>query len=187
MAGTALTENYTPRVSFNTEYGIEHPMNDDYVTSVSKWLMQRIKKSAQPYSQKHKGVKDTGKPGKKVEITLEELKQKVRDTKGVDPNGIPIYWGPTTLMSQSGKAIKLGLMTEDENQRKPSADRLISKDGHYTNDNVQITTKTYNLGKSNSNGSTNTSNVTIKVGKVDILLENCSPQYLAAYTQSLAA
>lgn len=188
MARATFTENYIPRVSFNSDYGIEHPINEPYVNSLTSWLMERIKRAAKPYHQKHPGVSDNGKKGKVVTITMDELKQKIRDTKGVSPDGVPIYFGPTTLMSNPNRAIKLGLMTDDENQRKPSVDRIVSEIKEYSNENVQIGTKKYNLGKSDSKVSTITNpSVQIQVGKVNITLDNCSPQYLAAYTQSLAA
>jgi hypothetical protein len=188
MASNVLTQNYTPRVSFNFDYGIDHPINEPYLNSLSSWLMERIKRAAKPYHQKHPGVSDNGKKGKVVTITMEQLKQKIRDTNGLSPDGIPIYFGPTTLMSNPNRAIKLGLMTEEENQRKPSVDRIDSGLKEYSKENVQIVTKKYNLGKSDSNGiNTINPSVKIQVGKVNITLDNCSPQYLAAYTQSLAA
>jgi hypothetical protein len=187
MTKNVLTKNYTPRITFNSEYGIDNPINEPYVNSLAGWLMDRIKRAAKPYHQKHYGVSDNGNKGKIVTITMNQLKQKIKDTKGLSPDGVPIYFGPTTLMTNPNRAIELGLMTDDENQRKPSVDRIDSGLKVYSNENVQIGTKKYNLGKSDSKvNNTFNPSVQIKIGKVNITLDNCSPQYLAAYTQSLA-
>lgn len=187
MATTNLTKNYRPRVVFNDSYGIEHPINDGYVSSLAGHLMTRVRSCARPYHEKNIGVKDNGAKGKVVTITKEDMKQKIRDTKGKSPDGTPIYFGPVALLQSPTKAMKLGLMTPDENSRKPSVDRIDSDKKEYSNENIQITTKKYNLGKSNDDSPMGVVNAKIEVGKVNITLEGVTPQYLAAYTQSLAA
>ena len=188
MPTNKLTKQFTPRISFNYEYKIDHPTNEPYINSLTGWLMERIRRAAKPYHEKHPGVANNGRGGKKVTITMEELKQKIIDTNGISPDGVPIYFGPIALMASPSQAIRLGLMTEDENQRKPSVDRIDSTLKEYSKENVQIVTKKYNLGKSDSNDiHTNNPSVKIQIGKVNITLDNCSAQYLAAYTQSLAS
>ena len=187
MATTKLTKNYRPRVVFNPSYGLDHPINDAYLSSCAGYMMTRVKSSARPYHEKHKGVKDNGTKGKIVTITKEEMKQKLIETNGKSPCGSNLYLGPVAYMQNPKRAMELGLMTAEENSRKPSPDRIDSSLKIYSNDNIQITTKKYNLGKSNDDSPMGVANAKIEVGKVNITLEGVTPQYLAAYTQSLAA
>jgi hypothetical protein len=187
MATTHLTKNYRPRIVFNESYGIEHPINAEYVSSLAGYMMTRVRSCARPYHKKHIGVKDNGTKGKVVTITKEQMEQKIRDTKGKSPDGTLLYFGPVGLLSNPTKAIELGLMTAEENSRKPSPDRIDSNLKEYSNENLQITTKKYNLGKSNDDSTSVVVNAKIEVGKVNITLEGVTPQYLAAYTQSLVA
>jgi hypothetical protein len=187
MATTHLTKNYRPRIVFNESYGIEHPINAGYVSSLASYMMTRVRSTARPYHKKHIGVKDNGTKGKLVTITKEQMEQKIRDTKGKSPDGTSIYFGPVGYLSNPTKAIELGFMTAEENSRKPSPDRIDSNLKEYSNENLQITTKKYNLGKSNDDSTSVVVNAKIEVGKVNITLEGVTPQYLAAYTQSLAA
>jgi len=95
-------------------------------------------------------------------------------------------------LNNPGQAMKLGLMTADENSRKPSFDRKNTDETmgsiHYIKNNLQHTTMRYNLGKgSNDLSLTMTQNVKIKVkNSIELNIDDCSPQFLAAYTQSLA-
>lgn len=187
MSSHNLTENYKPRIEFNNNFGIGHPENLIYLNSLAKWGMTRIKQSALPYHKKHLGTTDNGKSGKEVLVTLEELKQIIIDSDGISPDGTKIYFGPMACLTQPNKAISLGLMTAEENNRKPSFDRKNSK-GKYTKNNLQCTTKGYNLGKgSDDSSSIVTQDVKIKVNNdIEFVIDNCSPQFLAQYTASLA-
>ena len=189
MATSKLTKDYKPRVVFNENYGIGHPINDEYVSSLAGYLMARVHSSARPYHLKHPGVTDNGSKGKLVTITKEQMKQKVRECNGKSPDGTSIYFGPTAYLSNVKKAIAFGFMTKEENSRKPSTDRIDSSLKEYSSQNIQITTKKYNLGKSEDDvpSVSGVANVKIEIGKVNITLDAVTPQYLAAYTQSLAA
>lgn len=144
---TSFTKDYTPRVSYDSNYPIGHPNNEKYVESLAIWGMGRIKSSAKPYHKKHKGVKDRGKAGKEVTVTLNDLKEIIIKSNGKSPNGTNIYFGPTGILLNPGKAQEYGMITDDERSRFPSWDRIDSSKG-YTRENIQLTTKSYNLGKS---------------------------------------
>jgi len=188
MATHKFNKDYSPRYPFRPEFGIGDPENLKYLNSLTKWLMSKIILNAKPYHEKHNGVSDNGKEGKKITITFEQMKQKIIDTNGVSPDGIEIYFGSPTLMNSPSRAIELGLMSAEENSRKPSVDRIVSKLKEYSNENIQIVTKGFNLGKgADDSYSTITQNVKVKVKNgIELILDNCSPQFLAAYTQSLA-
>ena len=184
-----LTKNYKPRIVFNTDFGIGDSENSTYLNSITNWQMARINRNAKPYHKKHIGVSDNGNTDKEVIITKEELKQKFIDSNGFDPNGVELYFGPIAYLNNPTRAIALGLMTKDQNSRKPSADRIVSDIKVYSNKNTQITTKRFNLGKgSDDSYSSVTQNVKVKVLRgVELTIDKCSPQFLAEYTQSLAA
>jgi hypothetical protein len=192
MATHKLTKNYKPRIVFNENFGIGDSENLKYLDSFTKWGMARIKKSAKPYHEKHLGVTDNGKKGKDVTVTFDELKQIIIDSNGVSPDGVKIYFGPLAYLNNPNRAIELGLMTREENSRKPSFDRKNSNEKkgptHYGKNNIQLTTKGFNLGKgADDSYSSITQNVKVKVrGGIELILDNCSPQFLASYTQSLA-
>jgi len=192
MATHKFNKDYSPRYPFRPEFGIGDPENLKYLNSLTKWLMSKIILNAKPYHEKHNGVSDNGKEGKKITITFEQMKQKIIDTNGVSPDGIEIYFGSPTLMNSPSRAIELGLMSAEENSRKPSWDRKNTNEEngpiHYGKNNIQLTTKGFNLGKgADDSYSTITQNVKVKVKNgIELILDNCTPQFLAAYTQSLA-
>ncbi len=186
MTSNKLTENYRARYPFNPSFGIGDDENSMYLDSLAKWHMLRIKLSAKPYHEKHLGVADNGKKGKVVAVTHEEIKQLIIDANGISPDGIKIYFGSLGCLNNPSRAIALGLMTSDENSRKPSFDRIDS-DKPYIKDNLQHTTKGYNLSKNADDSiSSINQNVRVKVSGVEMIIDNCSPQFLANYTQSLA-
>lgn len=193
MANKAVTSNYKCTYPYQPQFKISSIENSEYVKRLASWMMGRIKSSAKPYHNKHNGVKDSGATGKKVTITHKQLVQKIIDTNGTTDDGTKLYFGPPVLMANPGRAVKLGLMTSDENSRKPSADRIHSKkgdgtNGEYSNDNIQIITKSQNLAKGADDVvAAKNHNVKVTVGSVELLIENCSAKYLASYTQSLAA
>ena len=193
MANKVFTSNYKCTHPYLPQFKIGSAENSEYVERLAKWMMSRIKSAAKAYHEKNNGVKDNGATGKKVTITHKQLVQKIIDTNGTTEDGTKLYFGPTVLMTNPGRAVKLGLMTSDENSRKPSADRIRSKKdngtkGDYSNENMQIITKSQNLAKGADDVAPNTNhNVKVTVGVVELLIENCSAKYLAAYTQSLAA
>lgn len=150
MASGTLTENYNPRIKFNSDYPIEHPNNKGYLDMLSALLLTRSKTSAKPYYKKHKGVKDSGKPGKDLTITQDDIRKVIIKSNGKSPNGVSIYFGPHGILQEPGRAKQIGLLTEDENNRFPSIDRIDSTKG-YIPGNIQLTTKSYNLGKSSDN------------------------------------
>ena len=148
MANT-LTENYKPRIEYNSEYPISHTINRPYIKQLAVWGMERIKSSAKPYHQKHNGVKNNGKMGKEVTVTLAELEEIIIKSDGKSPNGIDIYFGPVGILRNPGQAEKLGFITSEQRSRFPSFDRINSSQ-YYTVNNIQLTTKSYNLGKSSN-------------------------------------
>jgi hypothetical protein len=186
MATLVLTKNYRARNPFNPNFGIGDPENNRYLDSLVKWSMAKIKAGAKPFHEKY-GTPDKGAAGKIVSITSAELKQKIIDSKGLSPDGVKIYFGNIGVLNKPGQAIKVGLMTSDENNRKPSFDRIDSSIKEYSNDNVQVTTKSYNISKgSDDSYSTTTQDIKVKVKNIEFTIDNCSPQFLAHYTQSLA-
>jgi len=192
MATYKLTKNYTPRIKFNTDFSIGDKENEQYLNSLAKWHMGGIKQGAKSYNEKHPGTTNNGKKGKDVIVTVEELKELIIEANGISPDGAKIYFAPVGYLNNPGQAMKLGLMTADENSRKPSFDRKNTDETmgsiHYIKNNLQHTTMRYNLGKgSNDLSLTMTQNVKIKVkNSIELNIDDCSPQFLAAYTQSLA-
>jgi hypothetical protein len=151
MASNKLTKNYSPNIYYKKEYSIDHIENDRYVTSLAMWGMGRIRTSAKPYAGKHPGVKDTGKPGKKVTVTLDELKKIIINSNGKSPDGTNIYFAPIGILNAPTRAKELGLLTEDEHNRFPSFDRIVSSLKEYSFSNIQLSTLTYNRVKGERN------------------------------------
>ena len=193
-----LTESYTPTITYQSNYNIGSKENERYINSLSKYLYGLILKSARAYSQKHlleDGAKSrsNSKP-KEVTVTDVDIKQSIIKSKGISPDGTPIYFGPITLMRNPTKAIELGLMSPVERMRKPSVDRIDSTKG-YTPDNIQITTMEFNLGKGVGAGTTvkpipsipSIPSVTIRYKGVEVQFgELPDSTFLANYTSSLA-
>ena len=183
--------DYKPRHTYDSRFSLSSPENEQYINRLAKWLMARINKAALPRHLKHPGVKDNGAPGKKVTITHKQLVQRIVDTNGTTFDGTKIYFGPIAFMTNPTRAIKLGLMTADENSRKPSADREKSNlkngsKGEYSFQNIRVITKRQNLAKGADDFPEVTNpNITVTVGSVELVIGNCSAQYLAEYTQSL--
>lgn len=178
---STLTENYSPRVSYDSNYPISHPNNRKYVDQLAVWAMERIKASAQPYHKKHKGVKNNGTPGKEITVTLDILKSVIVESNGKSPNGVDIHFAPVGILRNPGKAEELGFVTSDQRSRFPSIDRIDSSKG-YTEDNIQLTTKIYNLGKSTYNisvGNLLTEKATLKWKGVEVELINPTASFLA--------
>jgi len=192
MATHKFNKDYSPRNPFLPEFGIGDPENLKYLNALTRVGMTRIKNAARPFHEKYPGVTDNGKKGKDVDVTFDELKQIIIDSNGVSPDGVKIYFPPIAFFNNPGLAIKLGLMTSEENNRKPSWDRKNTNEEngpiHYGKNNIQLTTKGFNLGKgADDSYSTITQNVKVKVKNgIELILDNCTPQFLAAYTQSLA-
>ena len=177
---TSFTKNYTPRVSYDSNYPIGHPNNQKYVDSLATLGMARIKSSAQPYHKKHNGVKNKGKAGKIVTVTIDDLKKIIIKSNGKSPNGADIYFGPAGILLNPTKAVQYGMITNDDRSRFPSWDRMDSSKG-YTKENIQLTTKSYNLGKSENDVTDNTSpeRVTIKWKGAEAELFNPTSSFLA--------
>jgi hypothetical protein len=151
MASNKLTKNYNPSIKFNPDYPIDHIENDKWLTSLAMWGMGRIKTSAKAYADKHKGVKNTGKPGKKVTVTLDELKKIIIKSKGKSPDGVDIHFAPLGILNSPKRAKELGLLTDEQHSRFPSFDRIISSLKEYTFHNIQLSTQTYNHAKGERN------------------------------------
>jgi hypothetical protein len=181
-----LTKNYKPRIKFNSKHPISHPENKPYVEALAKFFMERIKQSAKPYHLKHKGVKNSGLSGKIVTVTLEQLEQTIIKSNGKSPDGVSIHFAPVGILKVPNDAEKFGLVTSEERSRFPSIDRIISSIG-YEPDNIQLTTKKYNLGKSTDvDTKTTTSGVSLKWNGIDIELSNVTASFLADTLKELA-
>jgi hypothetical protein len=187
MATAKLTKNYNPRFPFNPNFEIGDPENDSYVEALAKWGMGRIRKAAQPFHKKY-GTPNNGHKGKDVIITQDELKQKIIDSKGISPDGVKIFFGDIGVLNTPGAAIAVGLMTAEENNRKPSFDRIDSSLKKYSVDNIQITTKSYNISKGTDDDyNPLTQDIKVKITNgIEIVIDNCSPEFIANYTQSIA-
>jgi hypothetical protein len=144
-----LTANYKSRFPYYSEHPLNHPKNAGYVCSLAKWALNRIKSSAKPYSDKHKGVKDNGKPGKVISITARDLEEIIIKSNAISPDGVSIHLASLSVLNQPGTAMKLNMLTSEQRNRFPSIDRIDSSKG-YVKGNIQLTTKNYNLGKSNN-------------------------------------
>ena len=177
---SSLTKNYKPRVSYDSNYPISHPNNAEYVRSLAVWGMARIKSSAKAYHKKHKGVKDNGKPGKQVTITIDDLKEIIIKSDGKSPNGADIYFGPTGILLNPGKAEEFKMITKEQRSRFPSFDRIDSSKG-YIKENLQLVTKSYNLGKSSDDiaGTELAETATLKWNGVEVQITNFTSSFLA--------
>lgn len=177
---SALTKNYSPRVKYDSNYPINHSNNAEYVKQLAVWGMERIKGSAKSYAKKNKGVKDTGKPDKVVQVTLADLERVIIDSNGKCPNGVDIYFAPVGIIRNPGEAERLQLLTSEQRNRFPSWDRIDSSKGYIPN-NIQLTTKRYNLGKSSNDVSIEqtTQKVTTKWNGIDIEFVNTTASFVA--------
>jgi hypothetical protein len=183
-----LTNNYKPRVKHFSEYSLSDSENYEYVTALAKWAMARIKTSANPYHRKHKGVKDNGKPGKQISVTLTDLKEMIIKSNGKSPNGVDIHFAPIAVLNAPKNAREVGLLTNEQHSRFPSIDRIDSSKG-YTPDNIQLTTKSYNLGKANNDVSATyqtIEKVTLKWKGVEVELNQPTASFLATTLKELA-
>jgi hypothetical protein len=184
-----LTKNYNPRVRYNAEFPLNHPINESYVSQLAKWAMERIKSSAKPYHQKHNGVKDNGTTGKEVTVTLDELEQIIINSNGKSPNGVDIHFAPVGVLRKPGDAEKVGLVTNEQRSRFPSVDRINSLLG-YSADNIQLTTKSYNLGKSSNDVSISSQiaeKITLKWKGAEVELNHITSSFLASTLKELTA
>lgn len=186
----SLTKDYQPRHPFNPNYPIDHKYQREYVTAISKVLLGNIKNaSSKAYHEKHNGTKDNGALPKKVTITLKEMEKLVKESNSKAPNGEEIYWPSVGVMNHPTKAMELGLMTKEQNKRRPSFDRIKSSLKEYSYDNGVISTIRYNMMKGNDDGHI-VNNLSVKIelpNGFKINLDNPSVEYLSQYTQSLAS
>ena len=183
-----LTKDFTPRFPYYSEFPLSHSQNEPYVNSLVIWAMERIKQCALPYHKKNRGVSDNGAKGKEVTITASELKEVIIKSNGVSPNGQPIYLAPVGILRKPGEAERVGLVTSEQRNRFPSIDRIDSSKG-YIKGNVQLTTKNYNLGKSNNTillkEQTEKGNVTFNFKGIDVNLNEVTSSFLISTLQGL--
>jgi hypothetical protein len=190
----SLKKSYTARITYNPNYPIGSKENKEWLKSQSTYLYRNILKSARAYYNKHElsdkaRFNSRSKP-KDVTITIEDIERAIIKSNGVSPDGTPIYFGPITLQRNPTKAIQLGLMSRDESMRKPSVDRIDSKNG-YVNGNIQITTMAYNLGKGVGNGvvlpKKESPAIVVRFNGIEVQFSEIPDStYLANYTSSLA-
>lgn len=176
----AITKNYSPRISYNSNYEISNRINDPYVSQLARWLMTRIRTSAKPYHEKHKGVKNNGNPGKEIRISIDDIKKIIIKSNGRDPYGNEIYFAPVGVLSKPGDAQRCGLVSGEQRSKFPSLDRIDSRKG-YVVGNVQLTTKRYNLGKSADavqDSDQTPERATIKVSGIEIEFSHPSSSYM---------
>ncbi len=183
-----LTKDYKSRFPYYSELPLNHPNNEPFVDSLATWGMDRINSCALPYHAKNKGVKDNGARGKEVTITKSQLKEIIIKSNGISPNGQEIYLAPTGILRKPGEAERLGLITSEQRNRFPSFDRIDSSKG-YISGNVQLTTKNYNLGKSNNTillkTQTERGNVTFNFKGIDVNLNEVTSSFLITTLQGL--
>lgn len=188
MKKYTISPEFRPRVSFNPKFKLNDSENAPYVKALAAFGMARIKNSARPYHEKHRGVSDRGATGKPVELTLLDIEKIIINSNGVSPNGVPIYFAPLGILRIPGPAEKAGLVTEEERNRFPSFDRIDSSKG-YVVGNVQLTTKGFNLGKSsqsiNTTSTTTLANISLKYYDINVEM-SVSASFLADTLKQLA-
>ena len=184
-----LTINYTPRCYKHEEYPLNHPINEPFTWQLATWGMGRIKTAAKPYHEKHNGVRDNGTSGKEVNITKEELRQIIINSNGKSPNGVDIHFPPVGILQKIGEAERLGLITNEQRGRIPSFDRIDSSKGYFF-ENLQLTTKSFNLGKGNLNTAPTAleslPTINIKWNGVQVELNHVTASFLATTMKELA-
>jgi hypothetical protein len=187
---SVLTKNYKPIVTFNEEYSIGHSINARYLTSVAKYLMSKIKQSSKQYHEKHYGVKNNGKPGKEIRLTLDDIKRMVIESEGKSKlSGKKIFFGPIVVMENPTAALTLGFMTEDQKLRRPSIDRIVSSKKVYDVENSRLVTMAENMGRGNSDTdagySSEYATVTLEYKTAKVTLTECTSSYLVDVLKNL--
>jgi hypothetical protein len=183
-----LSKDYKPRIVYDVNYPLNHRNNYPFVVQLARWCKERIDSAARPYDKKHNGVKDNGKPGKEVNVTLNDLEQMIIKSNGKSPNGVDIHLAPVGILRKPGEAQRLGLVTNEQRSRFPSVDRIDSSKG-YIRGNIQLTTKSYNLGKSSNDVSPTyhtIEKVTLKWKGVEVELNQPTASFLANTIKELA-
>ena len=187
---SVLTKNYKPIVTFNKEYSIGHSINARYLTSVAKYLMSKIKQSSKQYHEKHNGVKNNGKSGKEIRLTLDDIKRMVIESEGKSKlSGKKLFFGPATVMENPADALTLGFMSEDQKLRRPSIDRIISSKKVYDVENSRLVTMAENMGRGNSDTdagySSEYTTVTLEYKTAKVTLTECTSSYLVDVLKNL--
>jgi hypothetical protein len=183
-----LTIDYKPRFPYYSELPLNHPQNEPFVSSLAVWALERINGSAKPYHKKHLGVIDNGAKGKEVTITLSELKEIIIKSNGVSPDGQKIHFAPVGILRKPGEAERIGLVTSEQRNRFPSFDRIDSSKG-YIKGNIQLSTKNYNLGKSNNfvKPIELKGNATLNYKGIELQLNEVTSSFLVNTLKGLAA
>jgi hypothetical protein len=142
------------------------------------------------YHKKHKGVKNNGNTGKEVKLTLDDIKRMVIESEGKSKlSGKKLFFGPVTVMGAPAAALTLGFMTEDQKQRRPSIDRIVSSKKVYDVENSRLVTMAENMGRGNSDTDVGYSSeyvtVTLEYKTAKVTLTECTSSYLVDVLKNL--
>ncbi len=118
----------------------------------------------------------------------EQIEKIIIKSNGKSPDGVLIHFAPIGILKSPTEAEEFGFITSEQRGRFPSMDRIVSSIGYDAN-NMQLTTKRYNLGKSISSADElipSINNVTIKWNGAEFEFSNITASFLADTMKELA-